>query len=525
MVWPQRIPRWTDGVIFYGKQIFDEGKIMNKPARWHDYLTINIYWLGLTTVAQTMTPLVVPLLVQQFVGEELKGTFYGTLRLWTLMAALLVQALMGMLSDRSTLRWGRRRPFILIGTLLDLVFMALISLSAGLSGMSGYVFLFAMIILLQISSNTAQAGQNGLIPDLVPEKMRGRFSGVKAIFEIPLPLILVSFTIGRVIAAGHLWTGIFIAMGILVIAMVLTMFAPEERPSGSPPALNWTPFLRLALMTALFTAIILLMGWLVQAISRLVNGVGGSLSGAILIGVTGLGAMLVAIGLGVWMSVRVGVGDVIRKHPSFTWWVVNRLAFLVGANNLASFTVYFLQARLGFAREKAVGPAAMLTMFVGIFILLAALPSGWLADRFGHKRLVLLSGLVAALGTLIALLVPNLTLIYVGGSVIGMAIGVFYTSNWALGTEIVPPEQAGRYLGISNLAGAGAGAIGAYIGGPIADQITSRVVDFPGLGYLILFAIYGTLFLLSTLALRGIRLKPVDSKVEPQVKPASALSH
>jgi len=109
-----------------------------KRMRWYDYITYNIYWLGLTTVSQTMTPLVLPLLVQQFVGEEGKGTFFGTLRLWTLMVALLVQALAGMLSDRSTLRWGRRRPFILLGTLVDLVFIAAIGFSASLEGMTGY---------------------------------------------------------------------------------------------------------------------------------------------------------------------------------------------------------------------------------------------------------------------------------------------------------------------------------------------------------------------------------------------------
>jgi MFS family permease len=85
--------------------------------------------------------------------------------------------------------------------------------------------------------------------------------------------------------------------------------------------------------------------------------------------------------------------------------------------------------------------------------------------------------------------------VYVGGSLIGVAVGMFYTANWALGTEIVPRSQAGGYLGLSNLAGAGSGAIGAYIGGPIADRV----------GYVLLFAVYGALFLLSILALRGIK--------------------
>jgi MFS family permease len=140
-------------------------------------------------------------------------------------------------------------------------------------------------------------------------------------------------------------------------------------------------------------------------------------------------------------------------------------------------------------------------MVVGILILICALPSGWLADRIGPKRLVALSGLAAALGTLVLVLAPNMNMIYIGGCIIGAATGVFFTTNWAMGTDVVPQEEAGRYLGISNLAGAGAGAVGAYIGGPIADYFTVRAPQAPGLGYVQIFAVYAGLFLLSTIVL------------------------
>jgi MFS family permease len=157
--------------------------------------------------------------------------------------------------------------------------------------------------------------------------------------------------------------------------------------------------------------------------------------------------------------------------------------------------LFYLQERFEeFQGQSAAGPAATVIMFVGVFVLLVALPGGWLADRFGKKPLVAVSGFLAALGTFIALIVPVITGVYIGACLIGAGVGLFYSTNWALGTEIVPPEQAGRFLGLSNLAGAGAGAIGAYIGGPIADNA----------GYVLLFTIYGVLFLLSTLALRGI---------------------
>jgi MFS family permease len=490
---------------------------------WVHYITLNVYFLGLSTLSQTLSPLVFPLLVQQFVGEEAKGTFFGTLRLWSLMVALLAQAFWGILSDHTSLRWGRRRPYILGGTVADLIFIAAIGLAAGLSSSTGFWFLFAMALLLQVSSNAAQAAQQGFIPDLVPEDQRGRFSAIKAVFEVPLPVILVSFTVGRLISSGNMTGGILVAVAVLVISMILALFVPEQPLREKLPPLNpkvpdgtahqgcsrrsldrWSPFARLVLMTALFTLIILGSGEGVSLLSSLLGGVGDTTTLLVILGAAGLGAMVIAVALGVWMSVRISIGEAARRNPAFTWWIVNRLAYLAGVVNISTFAVFFLQGRLGLVREKAAAPAANLLLVTGVLILIFAFLSGWLSDRWGHRRIVALAGLLAALGTTIAIAIPNLNVIYVGGSLIGAATGMFYTANWALGTQLVPKEEAGRYLGISNLAGAGAGAIGAYIGGPIADYITARVPEVPGLGYVLLFAIYGALFLLSVVALARV---------------------
>jgi MFS family permease len=216
--------------------------------------------------------------------------------------------------------------------------------------------------------------------------------------------------------------------------------------------------------------------------------------------------MLLAVGVGVWMGIRISLGQEAFDNQNFTWWVVSRLAFLVGIVNLSIFAVFYFQQRLGYTGASAAGPAAQLTQAVGIMIFLSALPSGWLADRFGHVRILVSSGLLAATGTILVLVTTNLNLIYAGGAVVGIAAGLFYSANWALGTNLVPKDQAARYLGISNLAGAGAGAIGAYIGGPIADQVTAAVPSIHGAGYFLLFAIYAGLFLFSVAAIMQIRV-------------------
>lgn len=475
---------------------------MTRGSRWYDIITINIFYLGLTTLTQTFVPLVLPLLVQKFVGETQQGTYFGRMRLWALMVALLAQALMGMLSDRSTLRWGRRRPFICAGALMDLVVLVAIGFTAQMSGMVGYRVLFVLYILLQFFSNTAHSAQQGLIPDLVPEEKRGRFSGVKALFEIPIPVVLVSFTSARLIGAGNMWGGLMVLIAVIFLAMLLAMFVPEQPLQATFSPLDWQPILRLLLMTGFFTAVILLMGEVIAWSGQWLARIESVPVLAVTMGLVGLVAMTVAIVMGVGGSARLSIGiEKMRDLSAFVWWVISRLAFLVSVTNLGGFVLYYLQGRLGFTRESAAGPASQMMMLVGVFILLSALPAGWLVDKIGRKKVVAWSGLIAAVGTGVTLLGANLTLVFIGGSIIGIATGVFYTASWALGTSLVPKDEAGRYLGISNLAGAGAGAVGAYIGGPVADFFARYTPSVPGLGYVVIFAIYGVLFLLSTLLL------------------------
>jgi MFS family permease len=475
---------------------------MNKELRWFDYLTLNINWFALTTRSQVLTPLIIPLLVQQFVGEASKGTYLGMMRLWALMVALLVQALFGLLSDRSTSRFGRRRPFVLVGATLEIIILLSIGLTAQMDGMSGYWVLFGLYALSMVSSNISHAATQGFIPDLVPDEKKGLASGIKAMLELPLPLIFASFVVAGMIEVGNLWGALAALATVLFISMCLTMFTPEKPLAESPGKINWDPIIRLLMMTGIFTVVILGAGWAVRQLIGSLQDLTESTK-MILGGIIGISGMAVAALIGVVFSLRLGLGIESEKQSSFRWWVINRLIFLVAANNLAGFMAFFLQERFPeYEGAEVAGPAARIIMFVGIFILLTALPGGWLADKFGKKLLSALAGVLVGVGAGIVIFAPELTgIIYVGASIVGAGVGLFYSANWALGTELVPENRAGQFFGLSNLAGAGAGAIGAYIGGPIADNTS----------YVLLMVIYGSMALISILALFGIK-EPGKSK-------------
>ena len=491
-----------------------------KRLRWYDFVSINLFWLGLNIRNNAVGTIFLPYLVEGFVGPDVRNTALGAIRTAGLVIAMLAQPAMGILSDRSTSRWGRRRPFLAAGVLLDLVCLALIVLAPD------YWTLLAVMVVQQFAANVSHGPLQGLIPDLVPEEQRGAASAVKSTFEL-VPLILLGLTIAPLVGAGRFNLAVLATGLALLVLTVLTLVLVKEKPLLARPEAPLAPqMLRVLGMLAgigIGAAAGLAAGGAVGGLAGLIAWPLAGAETARNVGVAagGIVAMAVAVVAGVWAGTLATLGREARRRPSFTWWVVNRLLFLAAVTSIQGFAAYFLMYAFGVDREEAAAMTGTLITIVGVFTLLSALSSGWLADRLGQKRLVSFSGLLAGGGTLVLLSTiwaPNLALIYGAGCVLGLSAGLFMTSNWALGTRLVPPAEAGRYLGVSNLAGAGAGMIGAGIGGPVADYLNRSL---PGLGYFAIFAGYGLLFFLSAASLRWV----VEGGPAPdggEVRPAAA---
>jgi MFS family permease len=485
---------------------------MDRKLQWYEYITINIHYLGISTVTGSVTPLLLPFLVALLVTPERKNTDLATIRVISLAVAMAAQPFAGLLSDRSTLRWGRRRPYIAAGTLLSTVFLLLVGVAPGLaadtagsesaasgSASKAYMVLLLGIVLWQAASNLSQGALQGLIPDLVPESQRGRASGAKAVLEL-LPILPIMF-IGKLIDAGQIWLILGFILGLQFVTMLITVVFVHEEPLRQKPAEPAGPLaLRLVALTAIFVIVTEAAVWIADTVGVLMSGQPDASTLRLWVaGLAGLAGMTGAILGGVYLGARVGIGPEARQHPSFIWWVIARLLFLAAVGSIQGFLLFFLVDVHGVA--QAGSTMTRLLLVLAVFLIPAAVGGGFLADRLGRKRLVAASGLVAAAGTFLLILAPGVPLVMVSGCIIGTAAGVFMATHWALGTDLAPPEEAGRYLGIANLAGAGAGIIGVGIGGPMADSFNAVQ---PGLGYLVLFAVYGVLFVLSSLALTRV---------------------
>ncbi len=401
-----------------------------------DYLKISIYGAALALLWPSLHSLVLPLRLLGFVPEAHKNSYLGIFTVSGLMLAALVQRLAGAISDRANFGWGRRRPFIFPGTLLALVFL----LGIGLP--DTFLFLFLGYCLLQIASNLAQGPFQAFIPDIVPQGQRGRACGVKIVTEVAVSFFLrvVAHFMDMYSGQGDkiwLWTGIGFLGIMLMKAMVATILLVRELPlpSGSQPLGRTTLF----------------------------------------------------------NSYRIDV----KQNQDFVWFLLSRLLILMALMTLQSFALYFLRDVVGVPNPA--GVAGDLLVAVGIGLLMATYPAGRLSDRFGRKPVIFLSGLVGAVSVLLLLFVRTYPSILVCGVLLGFSAGAFMSANWALATDLVPSGEEARYLGLTNLATAGAGALARLIS-PMIDFLNSR--EF-GLGYLTMVIVCVLYFILgATLILK-----------------------
>jgi MFS family permease len=197
-------------------------------------IRMSLYWFGLSSIFAGLTAILSGRL--EFVLEIPKGEVGRTLFLLTIggaVLAMIVQPTVGSISDYTTSRWGRRKPYILIGSLLDVVFLAGIAFSNNL------VAIAAFVTLLQFSSNFAQGPFQGYVPDLVPAKQVGLASALVGLLQILGNV--GGFAIGAIAIATRQYELGLLALGAVELATMLGVFfgVQEGRTPKSREGRSW----------------------------------------------------------------------------------------------------------------------------------------------------------------------------------------------------------------------------------------------------------------------------------------------
>ena len=406
-----------------------------------DYIKITIFGFALAALWTSLHSIVLPLRLLDFVAESEKSTYLGLLTFTGLILAMAVQPIAGAISDRSGFSWGRRRPYILLGTMAALLFLP------GIGFSQSYAVIFIIYCLLQLCGNTAQGPYQAFIPDLVPGRRRGLASGVKSLLEIVggvALLRLIGYFMDRYfIGEGGSW--LWLALGILAIvllgAMAATILTVKERPGAGGS--------QLPLLSTLYK------------------------------------------------SFKIDV----KTNPGFVLFLVSRLLIIMALTTLQTFALYFLKDVVGVASPAAV--TADLLIVVGVCMLVVVYPAGRLSDRVGRRPIVVSSGLLGALAIALLFFFHSYGFIMFCGSLLGISSGAFMSTNWALATDLVAKGEEARYLGLTNLATAGSGALVGLMG----LVIYFFNVEIPGLGYTIMLLACFIYFLVGSALLMKIKVR------------------
>ena len=181
-----------------------------------ELVRISLYWLGLSSIFAGLSYIIASRL--EFAGLVDKAGAGRALFLVSISGAVIavvIQPTIGSISDYTISRWGRRKPYIFIGSILDLVFLI------GIAYSNSLIAIAAFIALLQFSSNFAQGPFQGYVPDLVPAAQVGTASALVGLMQV---LGVVSgYTIGALAAGAHQYEIGLIALGILEVATMLSV--------------------------------------------------------------------------------------------------------------------------------------------------------------------------------------------------------------------------------------------------------------------------------------------------------------
>ena len=227
---------------------------------------------------------------------------------------------------------------------------------------------------LQIASNTAHGPMQGLLPDEVPHSQMGRASGLKNLMEMG-GLIAASLAAGYLLSPDDRYpTAIILAvMAVLAAASLVTFITAREKPTSE------------------------------------------------------VRREKIPLDLKQVFSID------LHANKNFFRLVAARFVFLIGIYGVQTFAQYYIRDVM--QAPNPVKATGELMAALAVALVLCSVLGGWLTDRIGSRRVLVLASLLSAAGCFLLISARDLQTMTLYSSLLGAGIGFFLTSNWALASQ------------------------------------------------------------------------------------------
>lgn len=428
----------------------------SRPRLSHLRLALlSLFWFGIQVHWAAILLITLPQQALLIGGDQVKGQTLGVVLLFGACVSMVVAPLFGALSDRIVTRFGRRRPWMVVGTamnILGLVGMAYIPRANDLGSLPLFILMFMWV---EFWNNVANAPFNALIPDLVPKEQRGTASGWFGIM-----FVLGSFT-GA--ATGLVFTHqgttdiaaiYYFLAAVLFLTMLGTVLTVQEPRVLSPlPTFRWKEFV-------------------------------------------------------------FGLISSFKDHD-FRWVFWTRFLWVMGTFTVQEFLQFYMRdvvrVFIFFGQPIASNSEAAVSVFGAALLLGAVAPSliaGVLSDRFGRKIMVYVSSALQALVPITLVFFTSFDLAILLGIVFGVGYGAYQAVDWAMASDVLPSENDyAKDMGIWHVAWTFPQVIATPIAGFLLDnfQIIGGQHGQPTLGYTVIFFLAAFYLVLGTVLVRKVR--------------------